>query len=260
MGGILSMNMTFDEHLAEGYKSPSQKIRVMSESWVKDNIFCPCCGNAKISKMQNNVPLTDFCCNQCGEFFELKSKGSAIGKKINDGAYYTTVEKIRKNENRDLFVLQYKELKVINLWIVPKYFFTPDIIEKRKPLPPTAKRAGWTGCNILYGNIPEQGKIQIVDNSVLIDKSKVVNAYQKTDKLKINNIENRGWLFSVLQCINSIPQKEFYLKDIYALADILHIKYPQNNNIQAKIRQQLQFLRDKGYIEFLDNKGHYRKI
>ena len=36
-------------------------------------------------------------------------------------------------------------------------------------------------------------------------------------------------------------------------------KHINNNHIEAKIRQQLQLLRDKGYIEFLE-RGHYRKI
>ena len=40
------MNLCFDQSLGLGYKSNSQKIRVMSESWVNDNIFCPVCGNA----------------------------------------------------------------------------------------------------------------------------------------------------------------------------------------------------------------------
>ncbi|MGN1131915.1 MAG: hypothetical protein ACI4RL_03340, partial [Ruminococcus sp.] len=31
------------------------------------------------------------------------------------------------------------------------------------------------------------------------------------------------------------------------------------HNVQAKIRQQLQLLRDKGFIEFTE-RGHYRKL
>ena len=40
-------------------------------------------------------------------------------------------------------------LQIENFVMVPKYFFSPDIIEKRKPLAETARRAGWTGCNII---------------------------------------------------------------------------------------------------------------
>jgi type II restriction enzyme len=35
------------------------------------------------------------------------------------------------------------------------------------------------------------------------------------------------------------------------------VLHPQNRNIEAKIRQQLQMLRDHGLIEFLGN-GRYR--
>ena len=40
----------------------------------------------------------------------------------------------------------------------------------------------------------------------------------------------------------------------------LHIEHfeNQNNNIRAKIRQQLQFLKDRGFIEFLGD-GKYKK-
>ena len=42
--------------------------------------------------------------------------------------------------------------------MVPKHFFVPDIIEKRKPLAETARRAGWIGCNIVLKNIPNEGR------------------------------------------------------------------------------------------------------
>ena len=59
--------------------------------------------------------------------------------------------------------------------------------------------------------------------------------------------------------MNLVPNEEFQLSDVYSFEEVLSIKHPKNNNIQAKIRQQLQFLRDKGYIEFLGH-GRYRKI
>ena len=46
---------------------------------------------------------------------------------------------------------------------------------------------------------------------------------------------------------------------MYQFEDILKVKHPRNNNIRPKIRQQLQFLRDKGFIEFLGD-GKYRKV
>ena len=52
---------------------------------------------------------------------------------------------------------------------------------------------------------------------------------------------------------------EFTLSQMYAFANKLQLKHPQNNHIKDKIRQQLQFLRDKGIIEF-KGRGNYRKI
>ena len=41
------------------------------------------------------------------------------------------------------------------------------------------------------------------------------------------------------------------------LKDICKAKHPANHNVKAKVRQQLQFLRDKGVIEFM-GRGQYR--
>lgn len=204
--------------------------------------------------------MADFYCDSCGEVFELKAKENNIGKKITDGAYSTMIERITSISNPDLFVMQYtKEYQVLNLLVVPKFFFTPEIIEKRKPLSENARRAGWIGCNILISDIPKQGKIFIVDCQHLRNKEDVINDYKLIKNMQTNNINNRGWLFDVLNCINEIPDKEFKLNDVYRFIEVLKEKHINNNHIEAKIRQQLQLLRDKGYIEFLE-RGHYRKI
>ena len=51
----------------------------------------------------------------------------------------------------------------------------------------------------------------------------------------------------------------FTLNQMYAFAEELRVKYPNNNHIQDKIRQQLQFLRDKDIIEF-KGRGVYQKV
>ena len=93
------MNLNFDKCIAINYKSNSQKIRVMSEFWIVKNLFCPCCGNLHIEKMQNNFPVADILCKNCGEIFELKSKKNFIGSKITDGAYHTMIARIISNKN-----------------------------------------------------------------------------------------------------------------------------------------------------------------
>lgn len=55
------------------------------------------------------------------------------------------------------------------------------------------------------------------------------------------------------------PGDEFTLSDAYSLfVDPLSLVYPGNANIEAKIRQKFQELRNSGFLEFVDNRGKYR--
>jgi type II restriction enzyme len=38
---------------------------------------------------------------------------------------------------------------VTNFFAIPTYFLDASVIEKRPPLGPHARRAGWVGCNIV---------------------------------------------------------------------------------------------------------------
>ena len=87
----------------------------------------------------------------------------------------------------------------------------------------------------------------------------VVEKYAKAKKLQTNNMESRTWLLDILFCINSISNIEFSLQEMYSFTNELQLKHIDNHNVEAKIRQQLQVLRDRGVIEFL-GKGHYRKV
>lgn len=255
------MDLHFNQSLASDYHSGSQITRVLTEDWMERNMFCPVCGAPVLGHYEANKPVADFFCDDCKSDFELKSKESKtakIGHKIADGAYDTMIERITSLRNPHLFVMTYANWTVNNLLIIPKFFFVPDIIEKRNPLAKTARRAGWIGCNIEIGNIPENCKIFIIRNSKQEDKSKVIDLYQRTLSLQKTEIDSRGWLMDTLHLVERLDET-FTIKQMYAFVDELQMKHPNNKHIPDKIRQQLQFLRDKGFIVF---KGHgvYKKI
>lgn len=255
------MILNFNNLSANGYHSGSQIARILTEKWVEDNMFCPRCGSLHINRFPNNRPVADFYCPECNNEYELKSKSGKIAHKINDGAYQTMIQRITSNENPDFFFMSYSKefLCVRDFVFVPKHFFVPEIIERRNPLTESARRAGWVGCNILLDKIPEQGRIEIVSNGVIHSVKTVVDRVDKSSRLEIKDIDSRGWLLDILNCINQIATEIFSLKEIYAFDIPLSLKHPQNHNIRAKIRQQLQILRDKGFIKFLGN-GVYKKI
>lgn len=255
------MNCNFNTALTQSYHSQSQIIRILTESWVSEYMYCPHCGNASLNHFPNNKAVADFYCPNCNSEYELKSKAGSIGHKIADGAYHTFIDRITSNNNPDFFILNYSKqlLTVNNLWIIPKHFFVPDIIEQRKPLSDNAQRKGWIGCNILIDKIPTQAKIDIIHNSMLVPKELVQAQVQQASLLYTDNLSSRGWLLDTLNCVNSIKTETFALSDMYQFEAMLTIKHPNNHNIKAKIRQQLQLLRDKGFIDFLD-RGIYKKI
>ena len=70
------MNLRFDTSLAEGYKSPSQIARVLTEDWLARNMYCPICGEVSIRRAEPNAPVKDYICEKCKAQYELKSMKS----------------------------------------------------------------------------------------------------------------------------------------------------------------------------------------
>ena len=67
-----------------------------------------------------------------------------------------------------------------------------------------------------------------------------------------------GWALDAFECVKRIPSNDFYMDDIYAFENELQQKHPDNHNIRAKIRQQLQVLCADGLVQRIED-GHYRK-
>jgi hypothetical protein len=252
------MKLEFEETQTP-YTSGSQSARAWTERWVRDWVYCPSCGSSKINSFPNNSPVADFFCSACQEEYELKSQKGRFGNKVADGAFRTKCERLAASNNPNLLLLNYdlKRLSVVNLLLVPKHFFIREIIEERKPLALTARRAGWIGSNILLNQIPASGRIFIVRDSLPEPKESVLAQWRQTLFLRDEGLEARGWLIEVMKCVESIGRREFQIDDVYAFEDRLSGLYPGNRNVKPKIRQQLQFLRDRGYLEFL-GRGYYR--
>lgn len=77
------------------------------------------------------------------------------------------------------------------------------------------------------------------------------------DDSNINNLD--GWDKAIFNIIDRLENSEFTLTDMYNYIDELSVLYPKNNSIDAKIRQILQHLRDKGLVAFVD-RAHYKRL
>jgi type II restriction enzyme len=249
----------FEEESAP-YEAQTQKARFWSEGWISRELYCLNCGAPKLSKLPNNTPVGDFVCDVCAEEYEVKSQARKLGASVGDGAYKTMMERLAANNNPSLVLLGYDKSKksVTNLAVVPKHFFIPELIQERPPLAPTARRAGWIGCNILLSKVPEAGRIIVVRNGELVPKDLVLERWKQTCFLRETRPAARGWLIEVMKCVESIGRSEFEIGDVYRFEEHMQRLYPGNMHVREKMRQQLQVLRDAGFIEFL-GRGRYRR-
>ncbi|MHB1457052.1 MAG: phospholipase D-like domain-containing protein [Armatimonadota bacterium] len=90
-------------------------------------------------------------------------------------------------------------------------------------------------------------KIEYDENETFTDNSSII----------INNLT--GWKRTFFEALQQIPKIYFPLQEVYSLETHLMRLHPDNKHIRAKIRQQLQFLRDIGLIKFMGS-GQYRKL
>ncbi len=249
----------FDSRIFGLYSSNSQRVRRLSERWFGEEMFCPACNSDELDSFKPNHPVADFYCPGCGEEYQLKSQKTGFGRRILDGAYSTMINAIHNETQPNFFLLQYDPLQwtVSNLLIIPKFFFTESVIEQRKPLSGKARRAGWVGCNILLSEIPLDGRIPVVKDFHIQDNEKVRSYWKRVSFLSEKKSTERSWIVDIMHCIEELNKESFTLDEIYTFEEYLSKHHPNNRNIKPKIRQQLQYLRDKKYLRF-QGKGRYQ--
>jgi type II restriction enzyme len=176
-----------------------------------------------------------------------------------DAAFQAMKRKIEKEIAPNLVGLHYirEAWRVRTVVLVPSFVFTLSLLEKRKPLGPKARRAGWVGCNILLGNVPPDARIFLVRDGETILKHVVRKNYKRLRPLRELSLEKRGWTLDVLNAFRTIGRSEFSLAEAYGFESHLAALHPNNRHIRDKIRQQLQVLRDLGFVRFL-GRGRYR--
>lgn len=113
----------------------------------------------------------------------------------------------------------------------------------------------------ILAKVPKQKKIEFEksEKDLFAEVS-----YEPEDDLYdggIRTITNTlsGWRLDTFNVVSNIPNNVFELDRVYEYKQQLQNLHPDNQNIEAKIRQQLQELRDLGLIDFLGG-GSYRKL
>lgn len=251
------MDLECRTELASIYKTGPQIARVLSEDWCVRELYCPACDSPRISPLRVNTPAADFVCPRCEQPFQLKSGRRWNPREIVDAGYEAMLRAIRADRTPNLLILQYsREWLIRNLVLVPRFFFSESVIEKRRPLGTRARRTGWVGCNILLSQIPEDGKIAIISSGLSVPPRDVRAEFSRLRRLADLPPLLRSWTIDVLNIVRRLSKPEFSLKEVYDFEPELGALHPQNQHVRPKIRQQLQILRDMGLIDFTQ-RGKY---
>jgi type II restriction enzyme len=76
----------------------------------------------------------------------------------------------------------------------------------------------------------------------------VRESFHRLKPLEEIGSKERGWTLDVLRIVRSIGKSEFSNNDAYQFAPQLEKLHPNNRHVRDKIRQQLQVLRDRGFL------------
>ena len=137
-------------------------------------------------------------------------------------------------------------------------------MQRRNPLKPTARRRGWVGSNILLRELPVDARIPIIESGSVRAPAEVRKNWRRYAFLQTDQRSRGGWGADVLLCVRTLQSetrsKDFTLQEFYRrFTKELAVHHPENQHVEAKIRQQLQVLRDGGILAFLEP-GCYRVI
>ena len=254
------------------YRSSSQLARRVTETWATDNLYCPRCG-LPLQPYKNNTAVYDFYCGHLDhklllqaypqDDFQLKSVRSFpfhhFPYRIIGAEYNTTIRSLEQGAFPSLILLHYslKEKEVQDGLFIHRLSVTANSVVKRKPLSQLAERSNWIGSEILLTSIPDMGKIPMIQDSSIIPKETVMSRWASVERIFRGNLEKRGWISDTLLAVDTLPMT-FSLDDVYSFQPYFQRNHPSNKHIKDKIRQQLQILRDRGYLKFV-GRGRYQK-
>jgi type II restriction enzyme len=253
------MQLALPIQYLDTYKSSSQRARIATEGWGLQNLYCPGCSSDRLHGTPPNTPAVDYVCQSCNALFQMKSQSRQPLYRIVDAAYGAMRRAIEQDRTPNLFVVHYNREQwcVQSVILIPHFAFSLSAVEARKPLGATARRAGWIGCNILLDRIPADAKIAVVANGVPASASEVRSRYSRLQPIEKLDSRARGWTLDVLRIIRNLNKQTFSLEEVYSFQDTLSQLHPSNRHIREKIRQQLQVLRDLGFVHFLGG-GRYQ--
>jgi type II restriction enzyme len=88
----------------------------------------------------------------------------------------------------------------------------------------------------------------VVRDQIISPAGEVRDRFRKVKPLSELSVTERGWTLDILNLVRRLGSVEFSNEHVYAFERELETLHPGNRHIRDKIRQQLQVLRDRGFL------------
>jgi type II restriction enzyme len=147
--------------------SPHQALGTRGEKAVCKHAHCPRCNRRRPFKpLTVNFVCVDIICAFCGFLAQVKatrllSGTSSLPDRLPGSAWRPQHERMLAGIYHGLFVVGFRHdgRSLVCIDYVPPHILaaTPSVFAPRRPLRPTAKRAGWTGFTFMLSELPAMG-------------------------------------------------------------------------------------------------------
>jgi hypothetical protein len=152
----------YDPSLAADYTNRAQIARVLIETWAELNLYCLNCARDALGRLPPNTPVADFICPACNATYQLKSKDGRFGDFLVGAAYEATLRAVHKGEMPAYVLVEYDRRRstIVYADALPGELIDETRVIARRPLSPSARRAGWQGCTIDVSGLPSVAIVQ----------------------------------------------------------------------------------------------------
>ena len=143
-----------------------QKLGDFGEKMVVKNCHCPKCKKAKtLKRLPKNFKCADVVCDFCGYLGQVKAKNvndiNEVPNQIIGAAWKPQQERMNAGIYFPLFIVLVCESE-FSIFYLSADLQMPSMFKPRKPLSPTAKRAGWQGFSYNLTEITEGAVVRLL--------------------------------------------------------------------------------------------------
>lgn len=254
------LDLSLDSKFLTLYSGPKQARALagaITEDWVKRNMYCPNCLEPKVKPEKTGNVLVDFRCSNgaCEQTYQLKAQKQGFGALVRDAAYRPWIDSIDKGTTPNLLLMKYdlNHFKVDHLEVIPSFFIRGSCLKSWL----LSTRPHYEMCSIHIAMVGPDARIKIVERGEAKHPGEVQERYRSFAWMKHVDRRTRGWTADVLRCIRHLKKADFTLQEVYSYETELGKLHPENRFVRPKIRQQLQILRDQGFLHFGAQRGSY---